>query len=103
MSDIEKMPIGAMGDLSAPLKLMTLNTVEAIVKLNTKISACLASNRAADEKQEKLDTYEKKLMNLVYILYAGKEFARNYLQEEHKEYLYILDFVERKYKEAGNE
>lgn len=89
----------SLHEVEKGLELMVVNTVEAVIKLNTKISACIASKMEEGEKREKLDTYNKKLFNLIYILYPGREFARKILEEKHKEYLYILDFVERKYVE----
>jgi len=97
---IENTPLA---EIEKGLELMVINTVEAVIKLNTKISACIASKLEEEIKKETLDTYNKKLMNLVYILYPGREFARKILTEKHKEYLYILDFVERKYVENTKE
>lgn len=78
------------------VELMILNTIESIIKINTKIAACMASKMTEDEMKCKLEGYDKKKMNLFFILYPSLEFARLVIKNKNEEYLHILDEVEKK-------
>lgn len=82
------------------VKEMLLSSIESIIKLNTKVATLLRSHVEDEETQVKLNELDKKIMNIVFIIYPAREFARKYLTEQHAEYLYILDFVEKKYELA---
>ena len=83
-------------ELEAAFKEMTLNTIEAIIKHNNKAGDMI---RGGDFNKEDVALFHKKLLNLVHILYPVRNIARVFIQSEHPEYVYILDYVERVYTE----
>lgn len=87
----------AREELQIIAKHMIIGTVEAIIKHNTKAAELI---RTGNYSKDDIASYNKKLLNLIYIIYPVLDVARRYLQVEHPEYLYILDFVERTYKEV---
>jgi len=83
-------------DLEKLFKEMVLNTVEGIIKHNNKAGEMV---KGGDFNKEDVASFHKKLLNLVHILYPVRNEARMFIQKEHPEFVYILDFVEKTYTE----
>ena len=83
-------------ELEASFKEMVLNTIEAIIKHNNKAGDMI---RSGDYSKDDVALFHKKLLNLVHILYPVRNIARMFIQKEHPEYVYILDYVEKVYAE----
>jgi hypothetical protein len=77
-------------------KQMILNTIERIVKNNLKAAKFF---KAGGYSQDDVKTFHKKVMMLCYILYPEIEAVRAFIEKEHPEYKYIVDFVEDTVKE----
>jgi len=82
--------------LEVLFKEMVLNTIEAIIKHNNK-AAEMVKNGNFDK--EDVANFHKKLLNLVHIIYPVRNVARMFVQKEHPEYVYIMDFVEKTHAE----
>lgn len=74
-----------------------LNTIEAIIKHNNKAADMIKSGNYT---KEDVADFHKKLLNLIHILYPSLDVARKIVADKNPEYLYILDFVEKTYKEC---
>ncbi len=81
-------------ELESLFKEMVLNTIEAIIKHNNKAADMVKSG---DFSKDDVALFHKKLLNLVHILYPVKDVARVFIEKEHPEYVYILDYVEKVY------
>ena len=77
-------------------KAMALTTVEKIVKHNLKAGRMF---RSGDYDKTDVKSYHKKLLNLCYILYPELIAVRAFIEKEHPEYLYVMDFVEKTVQE----
>lgn len=87
-------------ELEKLFKEMVLNTVEAIIKHNNKAADMVKSG---DFNKEDVANFHKKLLNLVHILYPVRNESRIFLQAEHPEFVYILDFVEKTHTELESD
>lgn len=81
-------------ELETSFKEMVLSTVEAIIKHNNKAAEMI---RTGDYDEDDKALFKKKILNLVHILYPVRDISRVFLQDEHPEYLHILDYVEKVY------
>jgi hypothetical protein len=82
-----------MNDMKKIAKAMALATVEKIAKHNMKAAQLFKSgnyNKNVDSK-----SFHKKLLNLCYIIYPEIDAVRDFIEKEHPEYAYIIDFVEK--------
>lgn len=83
-------------ELEKQFKEMVLNAIEGIIKHNNKAAEMV---RSGDFNKEDVASFHKKLLNLVHILYPVRNVARMFIQKEHPEFEYILDFVEKTHAE----
>lgn len=84
-------------ELQSLFKTMVLSTIEAIIKQNNKAGDFI---RGGDYDKEDVALFNKKLLNLVHILYPVREPARAFLKEEYPEYIHVLDFAEKVYEKG---
>ena len=87
-----------MSDMNIVAKAMILATVEKIVKHNMKAAQLFKSgkyDKSHDTRVHDIKSFHKKLLNLCYILSPEIEAVRAFIEKDHPEYTYIIDFVEK--------
>lgn len=73
-----------------------LNVIQELVKHQAKLQLLYRSNKLEDKEEVK--KWHKEELNLCYIAYPEIEAMRDFINKEHPEFAYMVDYIEKTVK-----